>query len=303
MLNDCRPWADARLETVGCSELAALFGGEGADGFTSEYELYHGKTGGLPKADLGNDVLWGSLLEPSVIEGTRRVLGWDSVGWSDVRPSMLAPPAGVSYVETERGLHLRHPCGLGGTPDGIVRREFALWLLEIKIASTWALEKWPGKGEGLPDAYLLQVWGYLGLLGLARALVAVFVLERRELKTYEVEAQPAMFALICERVAAFWNRVRRGDEPEPDLGRDADAVARRWRSLDRVGAVDWSGSPALCAMVAEYRAARDSRLSAEKVEEARKAMLLHRMGSAERVIAGRLTVSTTGNVLRVKEHK
>ena len=294
-------WATERGSIVGGSEVVALFPGE--DGFVSEYELFHAKRGELDRPAIGDDVIWGSLLEPSIIEGTRQVLGWDSTPWAAVAPGSLALPDGVTYVQTDRGMLLKHVSGLGGTPDGIVRRDFQLWLLEIKIASLWALADWPGEKDAkeLPTAYLLQVWTYLGLLGLARALVAVFVLEQRKLLTFEVEAHPAMFGLICERVREFWARVAANDEPDPDPTRDADAVARRFRAAIRAGTQDRSGDAAFCDLVAEYRAAREVRLIAEKREEARKTLLLHRIGDAERVIAGPLVVSATGGRLSVKE--
>lgn len=288
-------WATERAAIVGGSEVVALFPGE--DGFVTEYELYHAKKGALVKGPLANEIVWGSLLEPSVIEGTRKVLGWDSSTWTDVAPHSLTLPPGVSFVRTERGMLLKHACGLGGTPDGIVRRDFKLWLLEIKIASIWALAEWPGEkgAKELPTGYLLQVWTYLGLLGLARALVAVFVLEERKLLTFEVEAHPAMFALICERVTEFWARVAANDEPEPDPIRDSECVSRRFRSATHTGTVDRSADAAFVSLVAEYRSARGARLMAEKTEESRKTMLLHRIGDAARVIAGPLTVSVAAD--------
>lgn len=288
-------WATERTGIVGGSEVVALFPGE--DGFVTEYELYHAKRGTLVKPPSTNEIVWGSLLEPSIIVGTKQILGWDAVSWGYVAPSDLTLPAGVSFVQTERGMLLKHPSGLGGTPDGIVRRDFKLWLLEIKIASIWAMAEWPGEkgAKELPTGYLLQVWTYLGLLGLERALVAVFVLEKRELMTFEVEAHPAMFALICERVTAFWARVAANDEPEPDPARDADIVSRRFRSASHAGTVDRSTDAAFVALVAEYHAARDARLMAAKVEESRKTMLLHRLGDAARVIAGPLTVSVSAD--------
>ena len=294
-------WHDARKRVVGGSEVVALLGSD--EGFVTEWELYHAKRGTMPPREPTPAMKLGTVLEPAIIEATRQLLGWYPTPWADVQigPCYLPLAPGVSWTSTERGPLLRHESGLGGTPDGLVVVDGVLCLLEIKHASSWALRDWPGDGEELPTGYLCQVWTYLGLLGLDEARVAVLC--DGELRTFTVEAQPRVFAMLCDETRRFWARVEAGDEPKPNPSRDAAAIVRRWRATPKAGAVDWSDSPALCAMVAEYSAARDSRLSAEKVEEARKAMLLHRMGSAERVIAGPYSVSTAGNVLRVKEHK
>ena len=297
-MNEATPiWHDQRRRIVGGSEIAALLG-EG-DGFVTEYGLYHEKRGTGIGKDTTEQMQLGSILEPAIIEATRVIRGWPSVAWRDVNPSTLRLAPGVTMIQTERGPLLRHESGLGGTPDGLVLLD-PLELLETKFASFWALRDWPGKGEELPTGYLCQVWDYLGLLGLPRAKVAVF---SGELTTYEVEAHPGMFALMCDLARKFWARVDAGDEPEPDPWRDADGVARRFKQRAAVGIVDRSDERAFVDLVAEYHAARNTRLSAEKHEAAKKTQLLHRLGTAEVTVAGALTVSVSNGKITVRGTK
>lgn len=292
-------WIDARRGIVGGSEVACLLG-EG-DGFVTEYELYHRKRGTAPEMELTDEMKLGTIMEPAIINATKVLRGWESIGWTDVDPSTLTLAPGVTYTNTERGPLLRHESGLGGTPDGLTVVDGVLCLLETKLATSWALRGWPGEGSELPTGYLCQVWTYLGLLGLAKAHVAVFSDGR--LLTFEVDAHPGMFALLCDLARKFWARVAANDEPEPDPARDADIVSRRFRSAAHAGTVDRSMDTAFVALVAEYHAARGARLLAEKIEESRKTLLLHRIGDAARVIAGPLTVSAAGGKLTVKESR
>lgn len=292
-------WSDARQGIVGGSEVACLLG-EG-DGFVTEYELYHRKRGTAPEFVVTEQMQLGTIFEPAIIAATEVLLGWTSLAWAEIDPSTLTLAPGVTYTDTERGPLLRHESGLGGTPDGLTTIDGVLYLLETKLATSWALRDWPGEGEELPTGYLCQVWTYLGLLGLAKARVAVFSDGR--LLTFEVEAHPKMFAYMCDLARKFWARVAANDEPEPDPIRDADTVARRFRGVAHAGTVDRSTDAAFVSLVAEYHAARGARLMAEKVEESRKTMLLHRIGDAARVIAGPLTVSVAGGKLTVKESR
>jgi hypothetical protein len=284
-------WSRARQGLVGGSEVACLIG-EG-DGFVTEYELYHRKRGTAPEFVVTEQMKLGTIFEPAIIAATEVLLGWESLGWAEIEPSILTLAPGVTYTLTERGPLLRHESGLGGTPDGLTVIDGVIYLLETKLATSWALRDWPGEGEELPTGYLCQVWTYLGLLGLAKARVAVFSDGR--LLTFEVEAHPAMFAHLCDLARKFWVRVAANDEPEPDPIRDTDTVSRRFRSVSHEGTVDRSTDAAFVSLVAEYHAARGARLVAEKVEESRKTMLLHRIGDAARVIAGPLTVSVAAD--------
>ena len=296
-------WSAARRGIVGGSEVACLLG-EG-DGFVTEYELYHRKRGTAPEFVVTEQMKLGTIFEPAIIAATEAILGWESLGWASLCCDDIELAPGVTAIQTERGPLLRHESGLGGTPDGLVYvgtgTAITAELLETKLATSWALRDWPGEGEELPTGYLCQVWTYLGLLGLAKARVAVFSDGR--LLTFEVEAHPAMFAHLCDLARQFWARVAANDEPEPDPIRDSECVSRRFRSATHTGTVDRSTDAAFVSLVAEYHAARGARLMAEKVEESRKTMLLHRIGDAARVIAGPLTVSVAGGKLTVKESR
>lgn len=288
-------WHANRRRIVGGSEVGALLSD---DCFVTEWELFHIKKGTMPPKKLTPEMAWGVRLEPAVIQATCEDLGWNAVGWAQCGGHVLPVVPGVTRIDTERGQLLVHESGLGGTPDGLVD---GAELLEIKTTTSWAMRDWPEDGEELPDGYLYQVLTYLGLLGLPRARVAVFVLDLRELRTFTVDAHPGAFARLCEEARRFWRRVAANDEPAFNPSRDAEAMGRRFKARSASGTVDRSRDAEFCALVREYQAARDTRLAAEKHESAKRALLQHRIGDAETVIAGPLTVSTSGGTLRVKE--
>lgn len=188
-----------RASVVGASEVSALFD---ANPWLTHFELWHRKAGSIATPDFGGNerIEWGVRLEPVIVEAACERYG---------------------YTKLDTPKRLDNGKGLGGHPDQIVmcpRR--GRGILEVKTAD-WLVAK--GWGDEPPLNYLLQVMSYAGLAGCDWGDVIVLV-GGNELRRFEYEFRPVIYADIEARVAAFWRTVEAGDAPNPDYARDGDAI-------------------------------------------------------------------------------
>src|SRR3546814_4764251 len=51
-----------------------------------------------------------------------------------------------------------------------------------------------------------------------------------ELRRFEYEFRPVIYADIEARVEAFWQSIRKGKAPKPEYSRDGDVIAEIYRS-------------------------------------------------------------------------
>lgn len=190
-----------RAKHVGAAEVAALFD---ASPWLTRYELYHRKLGTIatPEFNAIHDgtpenerIYCGVKLEPVIIEMACERWGYEPV----------PTPAHLSSG------------GIGGHPDQlVVCPERGPGVLEVKTAD-WLVAK--GWGDEPPSNYLLQVQTYMGLANVGWGDVIVLV-GGNELRRYQYDFRPKLWAEIERRVAAFWRDVRDGNEPAVDYARD-----------------------------------------------------------------------------------
>jgi predicted phage-related endonuclease len=191
---------DFRSKVVGASEVAALFD---AHPWLTRFELFHRKAGSISTPDFAGSerAFWGTLLEPAIIQAA-------------------CERYGIERAETPK--RLDNGAGLGGHPDQVVIcPKRGRGILEVKTAD-WLVAK--GWGDEPPLNYLLQVMSYAGLAGCTWGDVIVLV-GGNELRRFEYEFRPAIYAEIEKRVAAFWSSVRAGEAPKPDYTRDGSAIS------------------------------------------------------------------------------
>lgn len=195
-----------RAKHVGASEVAALFD---ASPWLTRFELHHRKAGTIatPEFNAVTDgspenerIYFGVKLEPIVIEAACERWGYK------VEP-------------------LPHPLsngrGLGGHPDCIaIDGERGRGILEVKTADWLVAKSW---GDEPPANYLLQAQTYAGLAQVGWADVIVLV-GGNELRRFQYEFRPTLFAEIERRVAAFWQDVEAGRAPPVDYSRDRETL-------------------------------------------------------------------------------
>lgn len=220
-------WHDLRSSFVGGSELSALFDDVAEDcPYSSRWQLWAAKRGMLPRKRETDPMKWGNRHESSIIRAVAEDWGLAVQPWATVTRDQFEPAPFVDAFPTERGFVLRHECGVGGTPDGLVEVDGKPWILECKTASDRVWDAW---GGSLPAGYRLQGQDYCGLIeGVEGTLYAVLV-GGNHLERIQIPADPRVFAGICAEVARFWTEVRDGIEPRIK-GCDYESV-QDWYSL------------------------------------------------------------------------
>src|SRR3546814_14178743 len=78
-----------------------------------------------------------------------------------------------------------------------------------------------GWGDEPPLNYLLQIVSYMGLADCDWGDVIVLV-GGNELRRFEYEFRPVIYADIEARVEAFWQSIRKGKAPKPEYSRSEE---------------------------------------------------------------------------------
>lgn len=251
-----------RAAHVGASEVAALFD---ASPWLTHFELYHRKVGTIatPEFNAIKDdgtpenerIHWGVILEDAIVaEACRR--------WG--------------YVEREQVKRLSNGKGLGGHPDRCVTcPERGPGILEAKMVDWLEVKKW---GDEPPVHYLLQNQSYQGLDGVTWGDMIVLV-GGNELRRFQYDFRPGLYAEIERRVADFWDRVRANNAPPVDYSRDCATL------IEAIGAPDDSLADLRDSLEAEQEAmdwldARARRDAAITDMDIAKARLIERIGAA-----------------------
>lgn len=244
---------DFREKHVGASECAALFD---CSPYLTKFELWHRRKGNIAAPDLGDveRVEWGLRLEPAII-------------------AAAADRYGYQLEETPQ--RLSNGKGLGGHPDRLASDERGPGIIEIKTADWLVFKNW---GDEPPTHYLLQAMAYAGLAGRAWCDVVVLVGGNR-LERFCYDFRPKIYAEIEKRVEAFWQSVRDDDPPPADYSRDLDTISSLYREGTEES-VDLTGDNLAHEAAAAFLFAKEARLDAEKREDAAKAELLDKLGTA-----------------------
>ena len=254
-----------RASHVGASEVAALFD---CNPWLTRFELHHRKAGTIATPDFNTVVdgtpeseriYFGVKLEPIVIEAACERWGYT------VEP--LPHPVSNSR-------------GLGGHPDCVATcPERGRGILEVKTAD-WLVAK--GWGDEPPANYLLQAQTYAGLVGVGWADVIVLV-GGNELRRFQYDFRPALYAEIERRVADFWDDVHAGRAPPVDYSRDRETLtAVIGEPTEEVADLRDNLDAEQDAM--DFAAGKALRDQGEAAMEVARTRLLERIGTAGRAL-------------------
>lgn len=249
-------WLAQRRTGIGGSDVAAILG---LSKWSTPLQVYQQKRGELGEQPENDAMRWGRYLEPVV----RQAYADETGNEVRVLPTMIRHPAHDFMVANLDGFV---------APEHAPRRVF-----EAKTARS--AEGWGEPGtDQIPQPYLLQVQHYLAVTGFIVADVAVLI-GGSDFRLYEVPEDRELQEMLVDAEHEFWQRVQRGDPPEPVT--TADAIARWGRSsiADRVMADD----TALQALQT-LRAARESIQAAEQLEEAAKVILMRALGERDTLV-------------------
>lgn len=243
-----------RSSVVGASEVAVLFD---ASPYCTRFELFHRKAGNVAVPEFGGNerIEAGIRLEPVIID-------WACDKWG--------------YAKTETPRRLKNGGGLGGHPDQLVIcPDRGPGVLEVKTADWLVAKSW---GDEPPLHYQLQAMTYMGLAGATWGDIVILV-GGNELRRFQIEFRPKLFAEIERRVAEFWQSIAEGRAPKPDYTKDGDTIA----ALHTPGTdelIDLSGDNLAAVAAAEFVAADEACKEAAARREAARAELMDKMGEA-----------------------
>lgn len=250
-----------RASVVGASEVAALFD---ASPWLTAFELWHRKNGTIDTPEFNavadgkpenERVYWGIRLEPAIIDAACERWG---------------------YIPQRTPDRLTNGNGLGGHPDKLAHcPERGLGIIEVKTADWLVAKKW---GEEPPLHYLLQSQAYQGLAGVAWGDVIVLV-GGNELRRFQYEFRPTVYAEVERRVADFWQSIEAGRAPKPDYARDGASIATVIGEPDDT-LIDLTRNNRAALLAAEFLDAKSRAKAADADAEAAKAELLETIGTA-----------------------
>jgi putative phage-type endonuclease len=190
-------WHAARENRVGGSEVAALLR---MSKWESLFSLWHRKKGLIgPKAQ-NAEMEAGTRLEPAICRK-----------FADMHPEFVTKISGT-YCSVARPCDVANPDRLLFDADG--DQDWPVALLEAKFAlypDDWGTE---GTDE-IPPYYKIQVRHYLGVFGLFKAYVEVFIGSTGEFREYVVYADPDETARMQDAIDAFMASL--ADDIRPDI--------------------------------------------------------------------------------------
>lgn len=255
-----------RSNSVGASEVAALFPERGGSPYKSEYGLWGLKTG-LVKDDeekterqrMGLDLerpvleLW-ARRENRVVEHNQRSIAW--VG----NPRVTATPD--AFVMALLGGH------------GIERGAEIVAVADVKTVQPWARKEW--QRDGIPFHYWAQLQHQMLCADVPRAfLVCIFGVDCIEAQ--EVEADTEFQREISVRVETFWGRVE-GRLPPPPV--DDHASTRAALLAKKRGVIQIALDNNVLELHESLLAAKKDRTAADKRAKLIEAQILASLGDA-----------------------
>lgn len=268
---DEQHWLQLRALDITSTEIAALFG---VSPYTTEFELWHRKHSGLAGEFEPNErITWGQRLQDAIAEGIAEDRYWSVRKMTEyVRDPEKRIGASFDYA-------IRDPLGI----------------LEIKNVDALVLrEKWVIEGGDVVEAPLhieLQVQHQLLLSGREVAFIGALVGGNRVV-LLERKADKAVHEAIVQKAARFWLSVEMGMAPSPDLERDSEFICRTLFAHAEPGKVyDASQDHEMIELATTYKHASTAEKNAKATKDAVKAMILMKMGDAERAVSGQFSVS------------
>lgn len=275
-------WLALREPNLNSTDISALFG---CSPYLTAFELWHRKAGNLTADFQDNErMAWGRRLEAVVAQGIGEDNGWNVEPFKDY----ICMP--------------QHR--IGSSFDFVIIGESAA-LLEIKCVDYFAYKDgWLIDGDDIeaPPHIELQVQHQMLVAGISRAKIGVLVGGNRVV-VLERQADPQIHRLIIAKAAAFWKSIEDNEPPPPDYSADASTIITLNSSVREGAFIDATDDAEIAQAIADYQHVAAEYSALEKLKDEKKARLLEVIGDAEKVVAGRYTVSagivkeTTGTLI------
>ena len=265
-------WLAHRQRDVTSTESAALFG---MSPYVTHYELWHRKRSGVaPEFKTNERMRWGNRLEAAIAHGIAEEQGWE------IKP----------LKEYMRDPETR----IGSSFDFVITNLGEPVHLEIKNVDYLAFrDGWIEHDDGsieAPEHIEMQVQHQMAVSGFKRAFIGAFIGGNRGV-VIERERDEDVIRAIRAKVAEFWRTVDAGQEPDPVMPDDVQAMIRLNQYAEPGKILDASSDEEIARLVEEYRQASAAEKNACEDKEVAKARLLEAIGDAEKVLLPGFTIS------------
>lgn len=262
-------WLARRAADVTSTESAALFG---MSPYVTRFELWHRKKSGVvPEFKASERMTWGTRLEAAIAQGIAEDREWKVKPLKVyMRDPMLRMGSSFDFLIEDDG---------SGQPA----------LLEIKNVDALAFKRgWVEHDDGTleaPEHIEVQVQHQMAVSGYRRAYIGALV-GGNTVQVIQRDADDEVIAGLRAAVAEFWRTVDAGEEPNPVMPEDAQAVIRLSGYAEPNKIVDRTGETDLAQLIDEYRRLSAEAKDIEEQVQVKKALILLTIGDAERVICG-----------------
>ena len=199
--NTPQEWHDIRARHIGASEVAALFG---ISPWLTKWKLYMQKSGKLQDTADNGSMRRGRHFEPAIASYAKEEF------------NLTMEKANAYATDSD--------CpGMGASLDYAMPVNSGLIPVEIKWVERH--DGWAWEGDELtqaPDMYILQVQQQIACTNATSGLLIAFV--GGTVRRMSIPRSDALIAEIRKQIAAFWDDVKNGREPEVDFARDASTI-------------------------------------------------------------------------------
>lgn len=265
---DKQHWLELRKPLITSTEVAALFG---LSPWVTEYELWHRKHDNLEIEFEPNErMLWGTRLEAAIAAGVAE----------DEKLSIRKMDEFIFDPEKRLGASFDYAIG----EDGI---------LEIKnVDSLIFKDGWIVSDDNVEAPVHIEIQVQTQLLVSGRKYVKIApLIGGNKVVLIHREPDPTVIKAIEERVAAFWDSIRRNDPPKPDFIKDAEFISKLYKYAEPGKVI--VGTPRMGEMVLEYKRLGAIAKKADEEKDGVKAELLTMIGDAEKVQGEGFSISAS----------
>ena len=273
---------DERIHYVGASEVPAVVH---QHPYKTRYRLWMEKKGLTAPDDIGDKmaVQLGQALEPFIAER------WGAA-------------EGVKVLPVDE--YMIHPdCPRYGASLDFVSDDNLV--IETKVVGARQWDAWRGQP---PLHYELQLQSQMDCARAERGVIVLLPLGfHAEPAPFHYDARPAVQRKLLAEVEDFWRTVDRNEQPEPDYGKDAQAVIAAKNALLAGGNLSETpletSDPGIVDKIGRYKALGADIRGLEGERKALQAEIMAAMGEHKVLLAGDLkaSVSVIGEKL-IPEH-
>lgn len=256
-------WLEKRKSYVTSTEVAALFG---LSPYMTAFELYHIKRGSIDGSIPDNNFMkFGKILEAPICE----MIKLEHPSWE------ISDFPYFYYDDND---------GIGSSYDRAVIIDGKKYALEIKSTSYAEYKKnfieHSDDDIEAPPHYEIQMQTEIELLegnGFSGCIMAVFILDTRELKYIFRERNKIVCEEMRKAVKSFWEMT---EPPAPDYARDKSIISRICPAVNPDVQMDATQNNRVTELAAQYRLSKDLIKQEEANADAASAELLKLLGDA-----------------------